>query len=432
MIFIYLLICSVLFSLNNLPNKLFSEEPFLRTKILETNSEILFQLNKNWILNGIKVTSSDSIFRLTRNENTILLYKADQKILTANDSLVFISNDDSATITIKDVPYGVGWWWEGKEDRIYEGKLCIYTNAQQMQIVVKLPLEQYLKGVIPYEIGNDAPLEALKAQAVAARSEAIMALTSGMYGADYYDLTADVECQVFSGNKKRNKMTDLAVDLTRSIILTENNHPINAYYASNCGGHSEIIQNVWPDRPDPETYSFAGADNEKKMNMNLSSEDKVREWILSDPDVFCNPKLNKNLPSWSKTNFRWTKSFSVDSISAILSNGVDNGLLRNIQVKKRGLSGRIIDARFIFEKDSFDVKGELNIRQLWQPSLRSACFFVKQDSNFFILKGAGWGHGVGMCQSGAITMAFNGNTFKSIIEHYYPGTDLTAIYPVQK
>ena len=119
-------------------------------------------------------------------------------------------------MNIKNIPFGVGWWWENKEDRTYEGEFHFYvTNENKFEIVIHLPLEEYLKGVVPYEIGGDSPLEAIKAQAVAARSEAIMALTSNLYRGEHHDLTSDVECQVFSGNKKRTEVSNRAVVETK-------------------------------------------------------------------------------------------------------------------------------------------------------------------------------------------------------------------------
>ena len=192
----------------------------------------------------------EAVFTIENNKIKIADLNGESYI--SDDKFVLQSSSENATLTIKNVPFGVGWWWEGKEDRTYEGELNIYkTNENKFEVVVHLPLEQYLKGVVPYEIGTDSPLEALKAQAVAARSEAIIALNSKLYSGEHYDLTSDVECQVFSGNRRRTEKSDLAVDETKSLILSENGKPINAYYASNCGGHSELIINVWGDRPTP-------------------------------------------------------------------------------------------------------------------------------------------------------------------------------------
>ena len=345
------------------------------------------------------------------------------------DSLSFKSGETSAELKIKKVPYGTGWWWAGKEDRIYEGEILIYAgDNNKPEVIVQLPLEEYLCGVVPYEIGGDSPCEALKSQAVAARSEAVIALTSKMYSGLHHDLTSDVECQVFSGNGKRTRASDGAVDETRGIIISEDNMPINAYYASNCGGHSELIKNVWPERPRPESYGTALSDTEERKLLDLSSEEKAREWIESEPDVYCNPNISTELPEWSKKNFRWRREYTINELTEMIAGENDAGKLVNIIPLKRGASGRIYHAKFEFEKDTIEIKGELALRQLWKPALRSSCIIVERDKNKFIIKGAGWGHGVGMCQSGAVAQAKQGKDFISILNHYYGKAELIKLY----
>ena len=312
---------------------------------------------------------------------------------------------------------------------IYEGKFNLYLSMNHtIEVVITLPLETYLLGVVPYEMGNDSPLESLKAQAVAARSEATMALISKLYSGPHHDLTSDVECQVFSGNLKRTFLTDRAVRETKSLILAEDRRPINAYYASNCGGHSEVIQNVWPERPNPESYNLAATDNKKRNSVELEEEHSVRKWIMSQPQVYCNPYLGIDLPPWSQKNFRWKKIMDVKNISKMIAGEDDWGNLLDIKVIERGLSGRIIKAQFIFENERLEIEGELAIRQLWKPALRSSCFFVEKDADNFILHGAGWGHGVGMCQSGAVAQAKNGKEFISMLKHYYRKAELLKLY----
>ncbi|MCK4753961.1 MAG: SpoIID/LytB domain-containing protein, partial [Calditrichia bacterium] len=415
------------------PQNLFSVEPEVRVRIIDSLKELKVSFRGQW--NMIANTNSDII----SEENGLVVFSIeDEKIHiqknkdhfnTGVDRLFLTCSTDNGSITVSDVPFGLGWWWEGKENRTYEGEISIYTGAKNnLEVVVKLSLEDYLKGVVPYEMGNDSPLESLKAQAVAARSEAVIALTSKLYNGEHHDLTSDVECQVFSGNKKRTFLTDRAVNETKGVILSEDGHPINAYYASNCGGHSEFIKNVWPDRPDPESYQIALVDKKERSVLDLSCEGKVRQWIFSQPDVYCNPYLETELPSWSHKNFRWKKVMSVASISKVIAGENKWGDLVNIKALKRGVSGRMYLARFVFEKDSFDVKGELTIRQLWHPSLRSSCFVVDKDDDHFILNGAGWGHGVGMCQSGAVAQAKQGAIFNSILQHYYQKAELMTLY----
>ncbi len=412
---------------------LFPREPGVRVRIINTLDTLKLNFSGLWSMQSV-----DLEIMLPINQPEMILFKGSEGLkVHLNDSLMLIGSKSlqlsphsaSATIGIADVPYGVGWWWAGREDRIYEGQLSIYLDDQNdLCVVVQLPLEQYLKGVVPYEIGPGAPPEALKAQAVAARSEAIVALISGLYGGDRHDLTSDVECQVFSGNHRRSPRSDLAVDETAGIILGETGEAIHAYYASNCGGHSELIENVWPDRPRPHTYLSAHRDSPGRPELGLNREWKFRKWVRSEPDVFCNPALGVELPSWSQDNFRWHREYEVGELTAMLAGAKHFGDLKRIQVIKRGASGRMTAARFIFEDGRYTVEGELNIRQAWKPSLRSAAFYIQKKDGYFKLHGAGWGHGVGMCQTGAIAMAQQEHDHRSILQHYYPAADLMMAY----
>jgi SpoIID/LytB domain protein len=431
----YIIIISLIFLniKNTFSQNLFEFEPQVRVRIIDSLSKLETSFEGNWML-----TAGDYLQRsLPENgpveffivDSTIQIKLKTQTINTIKTHLTLICNSGAGTMTIKSIPYGIGWWWEGKEDRIYEGEINIYVNGTEtFDVIVKLPLEQYLKGVVPYEMGNDSPLEALKAQAVAARSEAIIALTSKLYSGNHHDITSDVECQVFSGNHKRTSVSDRAVEETVPLILSENGKPINAYYASNCGGHSELIANIWPDRPEPESYKLAGRDSQERVTLDLQQENDVRQWIFSEPDVYCNPELGLKLPAWSQKNFRWKKVINVVELSKMIAGKNFWGELLNFKILRRGISGRINLVSLIFEKDSIQVQGELAIRQLWRPALRSSCFVIDRESGNFILHGAGWGHGVGMCQSGAIAQANKGATFEEILRHYYQKADLMILY----
>lgn len=417
----------------NFSQPFYQSQPTVRVRILNNTNTLKILFNDDWVLTSESTTKQflleDGEAVFTTENNKIKIADSNGESSISDDKFILQSSNASGALTIKNVPYGVGWWWEGKENRIYEGELHIYkTEDNKFDVVVHLPLEQYLKGVVPYEIGPDSPLEALKAQAVAARSEAIIALNSKLYSGDHYDLTSDVECQVFSGNGRRTEQSDLAVEETKSLILTEKGKPINAYYASNCGGHSELIKNVWGERPAPESYRISQFDWEDQNDLDLSIEENVRKWIFSSPPSYCNPNINRELPEWSQNNFRWKREFTFDEASKMTSKGKDLGNLLNIEILERGTSGRAYFAKFIFEKDSIEDRGELKIRQMFSPPLRSSCFVVDKADTGFVLQGAGWGHGVGMCQSGAITMANSGKNFEQILKHYYRKAILMRVY----
>ncbi len=417
-----------------LSQKLFKNEPEVRVRIIHTMDLLEVEINGVWEIQSdssspsITINDGDQL-NFSLNDSLALVTINNDEFISGISSLALKRKSKTGTVLIKNVPYGIGWWWAGVEDRVYEGEMYIFIGANNnFEWVVKLPLEQYLKGVVPYEIGGTSPFEALKAQAIAARSEAIIALTSKLYSGPNHDLTSDVECQVFSGNKKRTGNSDNAVQETSSIILSENGAPINAYYASNCGGHSEYIKNVWPSRPEKESYKNTGMDNYEETHLNLEDEDSVKAWILSKPNVFCNPDLDIDLPDYSKKNFRWTKTFGISEMSQMLADSKEHGEFINLKVLNRGVSGRIYLADFIFEKDTIRIKGELAIRQMWKPALRSACFYTEKSDDEFTLKGAGWGHGVGMCQSGAVSMALQGIDYKKILAHYYKQAQIISVY----
>jgi len=426
-----LVLLSVSLSVKSSPIK---SEPSVRIQIIQNKESLVVDFNGSWELinessdKTINIDTKDSVFFSIKSKNIELICKTDFYNIISNH-LVLKAKNSTSTLTIHDVSFGVGWWWEGKENRIYEGEIHLYKNQNNnFEVVVLLPLEQYLKGVVPYEIGADSPLEALKAQAVAARCEAVIALTSKLYSGKNHDLTSDVECQVFSGNNKRTKNSDSAVIQTKGTILTEQGKPINAFYASNCGGMPELISNVWPERANSKSYSVYSSDAKKRRKQNITTERKAKKWINSMPNVYCNPNNGIELPLFSQQNFRWKRIFNKIELSKMLANNNNYGKLLEIKPIKRGVSGRIIKANFIFEQKTLHICGELKIRQMWKPALRSSCFYIEETNEDFILYGAGWGHGVGMCQSGAVSQAKQGFSYKKILNHYYPKATISIIY----
>ncbi len=413
---------------------LFPAEPDVRVRIINTLDSLNIRLSGSWVIRSDTqpeiVLPDSTALEIICVGGSFLISASSQTQLQNQKSVTLVMNSDSAEATIASVPYGVGWWWGGTEDRIYEGEIHLYIdNSDDLCVTVHLPMETYLKGVVPYEIGPTSPLEALKAQAVAARAEAVIALTSKLYSGEHHDLTSDVECQVFSGNLRRSFESDQAVDETRSLVISEYGKPMNAFYASNCGGRAELIQNVWPSRENLKSYQQALPDNERRSGPRLIRNWRARRWIKSSPEVYCNPAYEPALPSWSQKNFRWTREFEIDEISKMLSQDPEWGKLKKIKALKRGVSGRIYQASFIFENGSYTASGELAIRQQFSPSLRSSAFFVSKQKGRFIIRGAGWGHGVGMCQSGAISQASKGISFDQILKHYYVNSELLSVYP---
>lgn len=401
---------------------LFDEEPYVRVRIIESANKLT--LNSE---NTIRARLSDrdaslsppvTISVINRNNNPLMqisTYDGDQYL--ASELLL----SPTSIFTIEDVPYGVGWWWGGVETRSYEGQLHVYIDSlYAIDAVLNLPMEEYLKGVIPYEIGPASPLEALMAQAIAARSEIVQTMITGKYRGVFHDVCADVECQVFAGNIRRSERSDSAVTLTRGQVLMFENEVIDAYYASNCGGMSEQVEKVWPWRGGPKPYLISQFDGVGTQNGDPQNE--IEFWLNTEVLSWCNPNIHTELPAWSKANFRWEREvFPSDFVAEFAQ--VDF-----LRILERGASGRIHRIQAWQRGVATELNFELAIRQMIHPPLRSSAFTWTQTDSSFVFIGAGWGHGVGMCQSGAVARAISGIQHDDILAHYFPGTRLVAFF----
>lgn len=407
-------------------------EPVIRVQIISTLDRVAFVPSGSWLINSSRsiVLEGGAQAVLERSGSRVRLVYGET---TVEDTLLTISGiSDTGRFLVNNVPYGVGWWWEGREDRRYEGELSVRPSANgKLSVVVSLRLERYLRGVVPFEIGI-APPEALRAQAIAARSEAVAALYNRMYAGNGYDICGDVDCQVFGGTSKVTAEIDRAIQTTRGMVLESAGIPINAYFASNCGGHSESIENVWPWRSGARPYWSARPDADTLAVDSLEDEAHLRRWLAADPPTFCNPQIRPGLPDWSRRYWRWRSSTPADSLG-LTAKGSLAGRIVRIDSVKRGKSGRIIAAVFVGDRGRYRVSTELEFRQMWSPPLRSACVVVDHEGpadrpDRFVVSGAGWGHGVGMCQSGAVGMALAGRTAEQILQHYFPTAGVKAAY----
>ncbi|MDD3716042.1 MAG: SpoIID/LytB domain-containing protein [Candidatus Marinimicrobia bacterium] len=416
---------------------LFAQIPEVRVLIMYSESSVEMQSdsrlnifdqdNKREQLRG-----QQSLF-LRREGETLALYDAGEKLIHRGNRLIIQNNDKNKDIRIKNVPQGIGWGREYKEDRTYKGSLEFFSNGSgDINVVNVLDLETYLYGVVPSEIGVNSPAEALKAQAICARTEAMVGLETGKYAGPDYQLTSDVMCQVYAGSGTANDAVRKAVDDTRGMVLTFRDTLISAYYASTCGGHTESIEFVWPERSGPTPYWKGHFDRPVGDSPDLTRADALRKWILDPPEVWCRP--DSSTPDWMRNNFRWKTTITPEQISKMLAEQYrDIGNVYDIVPLERGVSGRIYDLLFIGDKGHFRVKGELNIRRLVSPPLRSSCFIVDKIGPVsapasFIVSGAGSGHGVGMCQVGAIAMGRQNIPYTDILAHYFRGAVLRKKY----
>lgn len=371
----------------------------------------------------------------------ILSDRSGGRLIPCENFFRIIPRTPEGIITLYDVQVGNGFHWETVRDQSYRGTLEVrLDDGGKLLAVSEVLLDVYLKGVVPSEMSASYPPEALKAQAVAARSE-VLAKLGLKHLNDPYDFCASVHCQVYSGITKEDERTDDAVEATVGMVLTYHGDICDAVYSAVCGGHTEDKAAVWGQ---PESGFLMGqydvvGDKPSHFPEDLTREEDVQQWVTSYPQVNCNLKGKSNPYPFDNNGdkFRWRLSIDRESLERIIEGniGQDLGILLDIVPLSRGVSGRLKEIEIRGTKDSMRIKKELNIRNiLSEDHLKSACFVVDRDigeDGFpvrFVFTGAGWGHGVGMCQAGAGVMAAEGKTFQEILLHYFQDVEITKLF----
>lgn len=344
-----------------------------------------------------------------------------------------------SSVTLYDVPVGTGYHWEKLETRTYPETVCFQLDSSgKLAVINILTLEKYLQGVVPSEMSGSFPLEALKAQSVAARSE-VLAKLGFSHRVEPFDVCADVHCQVYSGLSKQIQSTGRAVRETKGIILWKEGHVCHALYSAVCGGHGEDFDNAWGGQP--KSYLHGGFDGSGRLKRygSLSRERNVKKWIDDNPPAYCNTTKG-SIPSvleYTKKYFRWEVHYTQEDLRNILRKKTNKnvGEILDLVPIKRGVSGRIIRLKVAGKKEYLVLERELEIRRtLSSNTLWSSCFYVIKKGwggeapREFIIKGAGWGHGVGMCQTGAAVMALKRKRFDQILKHFYRGVQIRKLY----
>ncbi|MGB9599356.1 MAG: SpoIID/LytB domain-containing protein [Myxococcota bacterium] len=294
----------------------------------------------------------------------------------------------------------------------------------------RVDLEELLRGILPSEIYASAPTEALKAQAVAARTEILSAI-GHRHPATPYLLCATQHCQVYSGVNSYTNQTDKAISDTFGQVLLFEKRFVKAVYSSNCGGFTEDNNTVWNEHKEP--YLTPKPDAPQNSNLYKKFKDGItdenlEEFLYTVDDSYCSTSSFNN-----RKAFRWKVEIYYDEIMNLLKKRFDIRSLDDIIIEGRGQSGRIRGITIISGDKKYYVDTEYNIRQLF-GGLKSGLMIIekKKDSNqrliSLIFTGGGWGHGVGMCQTGAIGMAERGKNFDEILMHYYSGVRIEKVY----
>ena len=388
---------------------------------------------------------------------------------TVADKVTF-EPSENGYFELKGVTIGVNFHWERKEDQRFSGALHLIVENGKLTAVNVLPVEDYLLSVISSEMSATASLELLKAHAVISRSWLLAQIDKNKRiteeHEDYkaceeggedemikwydredhvnFDVCADDHCQRYQGiTRQSTERVRDAIKATWGEVLTYGGELCDARFSKCCGGVYEEFENCW----EPKHYDYLEArrDGEDEMNFpDLTKEAAAEEWILTSPKAFCNTTdkqiLSQVLNNYDQETtdfYRWTVEYTQEELAALIlkRSGVDYGQILDLQPVARGTSGRLYKLKIVGTKKTLTIGKELEIRRTLSPShLYSSAFIVERHDvtdgvpGKFVLRGAGWGHGVGLCQIGAAVMGEKGHNYKEILLHYFINANITTLY----
>lgn len=364
---------------------------------------------------------------LERGHGTVEVVSPAGKVVAR--SLDALAIDVDGAFTIDRVEHGVGYASHGFESRRYSGRLYAVVDAAGKLAAVNLvSLESLTRGIVPSEIFASAHPEALKAQAVTARGE-LLAKVGARHVGDPYLLCAEQHCQVFRGASGEDRRTNKAVDDTRgqALFAKGDGRLVPSFYSAMCGGHTEDNDAVWGGPADASIRGrpdFPINDATRQFADGIG-EALLRRWLATEVPSYC---ATASISRAGK--YRWTRTFTqreVDELARIY--GV--GRVTSLAVEGRGISGRAKTLVIKGDQAEARVHSELSIRRLFRM-LPSGMFVIDDQgegaSRRFVFTGGGWGHGAGMCQTGAIGRAEQGAGYREILSHYYGGAEVVRMY----
>lgn len=349
---------------------------------------------------------------------------AGQRRLVADTMATLVPLSDAPAL-VRQVEFGVGYAFHGHQDRAFRGELIAAIDAAgTLALVNRLDMETYLRGIVPSEIFASAHPEALKAQAVTARGE-VLAKIGARHLGDPYLLCAEQHCQVYSGVKGEAATTDRAIADTRGeVLFSPSGQLVNSTYSAVCGGHTEDNEIVWAGLPDPALRGrpdlpAPGAG----PRPSLADPAALHAFVSAPPKAYC---AMASLASPAK--FRWERRFARAEMDALCAD-LGIGPILALTLSGRGASGRASVLTLSGQLGARQIRGELEIRRRFR-NLSSTAFEIEApsaDQPDWIFRGAGWGHGVGMCQVGAIGRAEAGQSYQDILRHYFNGAQAERI-----
>ena len=435
-----------------------------------SGQKIHFSLNKPYLAKGEMVTGEQEV---AFSEGGIL-WNGNQY-----SSLTFHPQSTDASFSLSDVTIGVNFHWERKETQTFLGTLHFVVESDKICAINELPVERYLESVISSEMSATSSLELLKAHAVISRSWLLAQMKKRREVAEsgnnffsfvkkddrlirwydredhtIFDVCADDHCQRYQGiTKETSPHVAEAIRQTKGQILMDGDDICDARFSKCCGGVTEEFQYCWEDTP--KNYLSSVRDIIQGVKSvgsaapaplpSLQDEAAADAWIRSNPPAFCNTTdkkiLSQVLNDYDQETadfYRWKVTLTQEKLKQLLDEKLkmNFGDILDLQAEERGKSGRISKLRIVGTEKTFVIGKELEIRRaLSDTHLYSSAFVVdrcdideKGVPQRFDIIGAGWGHGVGLCQIGAAVMGEEGFDYDAILLHYYQGAEIKKVY----
>ena len=440
----------------------YDKEPEVKVGIV-SGQKIHFSLNKPYLAKGETVIGEQEV---EFSEGGVL-WNGNQY-----SSLTFHPQSADASFSLSDVTIGVNFHWERKETQTFLGTLRFVVESDKICAINELPVEKYLESVISSEMSATSSLELLKAHAVISRSWLLAQMKKRRDVAEsgnnffsftkkedmlirwydredhtIFDVCADDHCQRYQGiTKETSPHVAEAIRQTKGQVLLDGDEICDARFSKCCGGVTEEFQYCWEDTP--KNYLTAVRDIALGIEStlpNLTNEEEAEKWIRFNPPAFCNTQdkriLSQVLNDYDQETvdfYRWKVTLTQEKLQQLIADKLkmDFGAILDLKAVERGKSGRISKLQIIGTEKTFTIGKELEIRRALSDShLLSSAFVVdKQDEDEqgvpqrFELIGAGWGHGVGLCQIGAAMMGEEGYLYDAILLHYYQGAEIKKLY----
>ncbi len=440
----------------------YDKEPEVKVGIV-SGQKIHFSLNKPYLAKGETVIGEQEV---EFSEGGVL-WNGNQY-----SSLTFHPQSADASFSLNDVTIGVNFHWERKETQTFLGTLRFVVESDKICAINELPVEKYLESVISSEMSATSSLELLKAHAVISRSWLLAQMKKRRDVAEsgnnffsftkkedmlirwydredhtIFDVCADDHCQRYQGiTKETSPHVAEAIRQTKGQVLLDGDEICDARFSKCCGGVTEEFQYCWEDTP--KNYLTAVRDIALGIEStlpNLTNEEEAEKWIRFNPPAFCNTQdkriLSQVLNDYDQETvdfYRWKVTFTQEKLQQLIADRLkmDLGSILDMKSVERGTSGRISKLQIIGTEKTFTIGKELEIRRTLSDShLLSSAFIVdKYDIDEqgvpqrFELIGAGWGHGVGLCQIGAAVMGEEGYLYDAILLHYYQGAEIKKLY----